>query len=350
MAGQARGASAVVTTLLLIACSASPSATATVASESIAASPTAAITPSPTPAYQPARVIARIPLPHPDPQTPFDDQTAITADAIWVADARGDYLVRIDLITNRVTTTVPIQPSALQAGDGQLWSLSPVGVAPEPATTALSRVDLPTGIVHEVAQVQPFSSFAVGLGAVWVLGASLMKIDPTTGSKLATWPSTATDVFVGCEALWTLWYSESGSFMTRINTNSGIGALVGTLPLTLDSEPKMISTPNSCWLVSRYGVQALVAGELAAPVLPPCCGDLTAAGDSLWLTAANGEIGRVDPKTGAILERWALPPEDLFLDPKGHSDWRLLSAGGTLWLLTGAQVVRFDISTGLAPQ
>lgn len=70
------------------------------------------------------------------------------------------------------------------------------------------------------------------------------------------------------------------------------------------------------------------------------------AGDTLWNTTASGLIQRIDPRTGAATgEAWQLPAEDLHRDPKGQADWRLLSAGGSLWLLGGDRIVRYDIPT-----
>jgi hypothetical protein len=334
----------VVATLALVACSANPSPSATSAAISTAPSATASATAVPTPDIHEAVVIARIPLPQPAPQTALEHQTAVTNDAIWVQGASGRQLARIDLATNRVTATIPIEPSALVAGDGQLWSISPVDVAPEPPAITLSRIDLATGAVREVAQIPSASTLAVGLGAVWVIAVTdLIKIDPTTGRTLATWPTLARDVFVGCGAVWNFGFSESGSFMAPVDVEAGPGGVVGTLPLTLQFRPNMFGSADSCWLVDDYGVHPFVGGELAEPVLPACCGELAVVGNSLWLTAPDGLISRVDAATGAVLERWAIPAQDLFLDPKGNPDWRLLSAGGNLWLLTGAEAIRFEI-------
>ncbi len=115
------------------------------------------------------------------------------------------------------------------------------------------------------------------------------------------------------------------------------------MPLTLESRPKMFGSADSCYLVDDYGIHPFVGGELADPVVSACCLTPEVVGNSHWLTDKDGVISRVDPASGAIVERWAIPARDLFLDPKGNPDWRLLSAGGDLWLLTGAEVVRFNI-------
>lgn len=333
----------VVVALALAACSTNPSPSAISTANSTVPSATASATVVPTPGIPEAVAIARIPLPQPAPQTALEHQTAVTNDAIWVQGASGRQLARIDLAMNQVTATVSIEPSALGFGDGQLWSFSPVDVAPEPPAITLSRIDLTTGAVSEVAQIPSASGFAVGLGAVWVIALTdLVKIDSTTGRKLATWPTLASEVFAGCDAVWTFGHSESGSFMAQVDAASGPGGVVGTLPETLQLRPRMFGSGDSCGLVDDYGIHPFVGGELADSS-PACCLKPAVVGNTLWLSAEDGVISRVDPATGAIVEEWAIPPQDLFLDPKGHPDWRLLSAGGDLWLLTGAELVRFDI-------
>jgi hypothetical protein len=159
--------------LLLTACTANSSPTATISAE---VSPSATSTAVPTPPYQTAAVVARVPFPHPDSQAPSIFRVAVTDGALWVADARGEYLVRIDLESNQVTSTVPTDTASLAAGDGRLWSIGPLSGAggPPPSTISLGRVDLVSGTVEVVAQV-PRGAVAVGLGAVWMLRTSPMK-------------------------------------------------------------------------------------------------------------------------------------------------------------------------------
>lgn len=320
--------------VVLTSCAVSPAPSASIGQPSA--------TPEPTSPYAPARVIARVLFPHPDPQTPADYQVAVTEDAIWVADARGAYLVRVDLALNRVTAITPIEPSALRAGDGQLWSVSPFDVAPSPPTLSLSRVDLATGTVEEVAKVRIWK-FAVGLGAVWALDEKLEKLDPATGRSIAAWPISAEDVAVGCGSLWT-WTAvdDQASTLSRIDPSSGTSldniALAGD-PIT----PAFLGTADACWLVGRKGVRAIVGSQLG-PQVEGCC-NLTAVGDSLWGIEGSGQIHQIDPVTGKTGNYWQLPSEDLAVNAKGSADWRLLSAGSSLWLLSGAEVVRYDIST-----
>ena len=69
------------------------------------------------------------------------------------------------------------------------------------------------------------------------------------------------------------------------------------------------------------------------------------AGESFWTSTDAGLIQQIDPVSGASIgHAWQLPGEDLPSNPK-FVDWRLISASGDLWLLTGAAVTHLDIAT-----
>jgi len=259
-------------------------------------------------------------------------------------------LVRVDLATNRMTAAPLIDPSALQVGDGRLWAISPADVAPSPSTATLSRISLATGDVQKVARIPYGQHFAVGLGAVWVLNDGLMKIDPQDGRILSVFATTGIEVLVGCGSLW-IWDLPSavGSVLRHVDPESG--RILGMLTLADDSKPTLIGTPDQCWLATRSGVQPVLDGT-AGPMVP-WGNRLTPVGDSLWgvlwSVVTGGYVRQIDPATGAASNYWRLPAQDLAVNAKGSADWRLLSAGGSLWLLNGAGLVRYDVSTALAP-
>ena len=70
------------------------------------------------------------------------------------------------------------------------------------------------------------------------------------------------------------------------------------------------------------------------------------AGDTLWSWSNNG-LQRIDPLTGGVVgPGWRLPDDDVrVVIPKIGSDWQLLSADGSLWLLRNDELIRYAIPT-----
>jgi hypothetical protein len=300
--------------------------------------------PVPTTEYRDAQVLARIPLPHPDVQTAIPEEVAVTDQAIWVADARSSHLVRIDLATNRVSADVAIEPAILAAGAAGLWMLSPWGEAPSPPTVDLSRVNLESGGVQVVAHIPTSGSLAVGLGGVWVMDDLLRLYDSATGHLLRQLPAAGLGVDVACGALWT-WQpggEQTGWLLERLDPATGHP--LAQIPLPDGVDFNLSDFDGLCW---TYGTGTLygIAPDGSVVVQAPA-GQAQIAGGTVWAWTTGGVVQRLDPRTGqGTGPAWRLPQQDLHQDPKGMPDWRLLSAGGSLWLLAGDEVVRFAIPT-----
>ena len=298
-------------------------------------------TPSAGADYRTAQVIARLPLPHPDAQTAFDERIAVTPEAIWVADASATYLVRIDVATNQVTS-VPIDPSSLAAGDAGLWMIGPVGGAPGPDTSDLSRVDLTTGRPTLVASIPPAGSIAVGLGGVWVADGDIRLYDPDTGTLLRSFPNPGLEIDAACGALWS-WDAPTptgGATLMRLDPQTG--EVLEEIPVPVMWHP-LVQIGDTCWI----GASPLIGiqpghGVVASYIL----GAIQVAGSTVWQWNTDGQVAQIDVATGNRTGPvWQLPAQDLHADPKGEADWRILSAGGSLWVLGGDQIVRYDIPT-----
>ncbi len=292
-----------------------------------------------------ADVIARLPLPHPDAQTASDGQTAVTSGAIWVADARGSYLVRIDVATNTVTD-VPIEPASLAAGDAGLWMISPVGGAPGPATMDLSRVDLTTGRVARVASVPPIGRIAVGLGAVWQAADDIRVYDPDSGTLLRSFPNPGIDIAVACGALWS-WgqpssASAGGAVLRRLDPQTG--TVLEAFPVPIEAH-RLVQRGDTCWTTDGSTLIGIQPGQ--GIVATHSLASIQIAGDTIWQWTSGGAVQQIDPVSGTPSGPvWQLPTQDLHVDAKGQPDWRILSAGGSLWVLNGDEIVRYAIPGG----
>ncbi len=296
-----------------------------------------------------AVVVARIALPHPYAQTAFDDQVAVTDDAIWIASLGGEaMLTRIDVTSNQVASDVTTGPALLSAGDVGLWMLSPWGGIPGPATMDLSRVDLQTGQPQLVAEVPPNVRMAVGQGGVWLADdGDLRLLDAASGEVIRAFGQPPNGISIACGALWgwDLPPSENDLQWTLSRLDPETGKRLDQIRLPDGVRQGLTEIDGLCWTYAGgelYGISPRDGSVISSTV--PRTSKLQVAGDTLWNTTASGLIQRVDPRTGtATGEAWQLPSEDLHRDPKGQADWRLLSAGGSLWLLGGDRVVRYDI-------
>jgi YVTN family beta-propeller protein len=131
---------------------------------------------------------------------------AVTPGAVWVANAGGDSVTRIDPQTNRlVGRPVPTgaSPQSLAAGGGSLW------VANHDERT-VTRIDLASGkVVADIPVPSEPHRVAYGAGAAWVGNwhdNSVSRIDPQTnrvvGSPIPIGPHHAGNLAVGAGSVW----------------------------------------------------------------------------------------------------------------------------------------------------
>ena len=324
---------------------ASPSSTPTAAS----ATPLASVGPLVAP------VVARISLPHPDAQTADEYQVAVTDDAIWIAGGgRESALTQVDVATNQVASDVRIEPALLSAAGSGLWMLSPWGFIPGPASMDLSRVDLQTGQPQLVAEVPANLRMAVGQAGVLLADGELRLLDAASGEVIRVIDGQPPNgISVACGALWgwDLPPSENDLQWTLSRLDPETGQRLDQIHLPDGVHQGLTEIDGLCWTNAGsdlYGISPRDGSVITSTV--PGTDKIQMAGGTMWSTSASGLIQRVDPRTGAPMgEAWQLPPEDQHRDPKGQPDWRLLSAGGSLWLLGGDRVVRYDIPASQDP-
>lgn len=313
--------------------------------------PTSVPTASPSSGALPITVLARIPFPFPDSQTPPEQAVAVVDGSIWIADASQDHLVRLDVASNQVLATVTIDPSDLIAGDGALWTLSPVGMTPGPARLTLSRVDL-TG--NQVVATDFPEIDAAGLGSLWAISqdTALAQIDPSTGNETKTWATIkGRDVEVGCGGLWIRSFTDTLSWFDPTTDTSGI-----PIDVSIDGAGRVHETASGCHVVlgnpgdTGTGVETGYVARIDETGIvsksPEISERVHIAGDTVWTSTLAGVIQQIDPLTATpIGHAWQLPTDELATNPK-FADWRLMSAGNQLYLLTPSSVTHLDVATG----
>lgn len=111
----------------------------------------------------------------------------VSPGAVWVANADSDSVMRIDPATNQVVATIAIpDATGVTVGLGAVWVVG--------ATGQVTRIDPSTNQIVTAIATQPTGgSIATGSGAVWVTNpgsegqadGSLTRIDPATNQVVA---------------------------------------------------------------------------------------------------------------------------------------------------------------------
>lgn len=341
--------------VLVSACAApgapKPAATETASlSPENSAAPATTVSPSMSPSstpIQPVEVLASVALPHPGPQSAPAEAVAVLGHTLWILDASQDFLVQIDLVGDRVVSTVPVPPSAIAAGDGRVLTISPVGLAgsaPPPLT--LDRVDPATGtlrLVRDDLDAPP--NIAVGLGSAWLAGNdTLVRVDPMTGQILAdrSIPG-ALAAAVACGKLWIQALGPGGASLDQIDPGTGRIIWQTAVPEgTLAPQ----AAAGACWLLEGDGrIAKLEPGAGIVNRTPPIGMTVQVAGDAFWETTWDGQLRKVDPTSGQPGgPTWQLPKADLPSNPK-FADWRLIGLDGDTWLLDATGVVKLGFGS-----
>lgn len=236
------------------------------------------------------------------------DWMVVTDDAVWVTSASVNHVVRLDAKTNQPTTVVTVSKpcSGLAAGFGSIW-------VPSCGSHSLVRVDAATGKIQAEIPVSPADSeggIAVGAGSVWMASdkkGMLARVDPVT-NKVATQidlPSGSYGLAYGEGAVWIS--STDHNLLTRVDPQSNklTSIPVGPRPRFLTVGGGSVWTLNQGdGTVSRVDVQSnkLVANIEAG--IPGPGGEIAYGEGSLWATAIQVPITRIDPSTNAVLQQW----------------------------------------------
>jgi hypothetical protein len=323
---------------------ASPSRTPTATPVS---TPTPVPTGSSSSGVEPVTVVARIAIPFPDSQTAPQQALAVVYGSIWIA--TPGHLVRIDPIANQVIATIRVEQSYLIAGDGALWTLSPVEMVPGPSRLTVS------GVLsrNEIIATDFPEIHAAGLGSLWAISqdTGLVQIDPSTGKETKAWAEIkGRDVEVGCGGLWIR------SFMDTLTWFDPTTGASGTpIDVSIGGAGRVHETASGCYVVlgnpgdTGTGVENGYVARIDETGIvnksPAISERVHIAGDTVWTSTLAGVIQQIDPLTAApIGNAWQLPTDELATNPK-FADWRLISAGSNLYLLTPASVTRVGLFT-----
>jgi YVTN family beta-propeller protein len=267
---------------------------------------------------------------------------------LWVTDADGHSVSRVDLDDRTVGQTVPVGsgPAGLAVAAGAVW------VANSRDGT-VSRIDRNTNtVVQRIPVGTNPTGVAAGAGAVWVANSgeqTISRIDPRSGrATTIDVHAEPTELAVGAGAVWMT--SSSTRTVSQLDPRSGRVVDV----IQVGGGPSGIAVGHGAvWVantldgtVSRIDPATTVVTETSAVGNGP---NAVAVGrDGVWISEQfGGVVDRIDPDTNRVVKRIAVGNRPTGLALAGGRLWvgaRASGAahrGGTLRVLGGAEAFDF---------
>lgn len=236
-------------------------------------------------------------------------------------------------------TTSSVQSPVQQSSASSTPNYAPTTPAPTPGHITM-RLEAGPGPVD----------VAAGFGSIWVTnhhGASVTRLDPSTGRVLATIPvgTQPASMTIGAGSIWTANYDGT---IGRINPTTNQSVSIGQFP-HLCGWPTVAG--GAIWVYvcdvdQPYVARVDIATGKTTATIPAGSNQSTLlwADDVLWMTTfPDGELLRLDPRTGAVLQRISLPGCPVL----GRQSY----AFGSLWVSLGfcsdnSEVLRLNPKTG----
>jgi YVTN family beta-propeller protein len=234
--------------------------------------------------------------------------------AVWVSNKPKDSVSKLDPKTNAVTATIPVgkRPcSGLASGFGSLWVPNCGDATTAPS---MSRVDLKTGEVTATIKTgvgNTEGSIATGAGSVWLITdakGTLARFDPATNTVVAeiyVSPGSYGLTF-GEDAVWVT--STEKSTVTRVDPHTNL--IVETIPV--GNAPRFIAAgAGAVWTlnqgdgsVSRIDPKTNKVAATIEVGVPGRGGDIAVGEGSVWVTAFDFPLSRIDPSTNTVVQQF----------------------------------------------
>ena len=218
-----------------------------------------------------------------------------TAESLWVGDCTTTTVVRVDLATGSVASTIDLPfdsiaaESSIAAGDGAVFALS--GHAP----LTIARIDQKTNAVTTFAAPPGARALRVGAGARWVSAdTELDRLNPATGAVEATIPVSAGARFLtfGEGSVWVM----SNDIVTRVDpvTNT----VAASIPVT----PMVV-----------FG------------------GDIAVGGGYVWARVSDVLVAKIAPATNTVVTRYGPPSGSGSVGADDQAVWISAHDVSSLW-------------------
>jgi YVTN family beta-propeller protein len=304
--------------------------------------------PPPRPGVKTAGV--KIPIERLKPQAVFpvpgspDWLAADELGAVWVSNKPKDSVSRFDVKTNTVAATVAVGKapcSGLVAAFGSLW-------VPNCGDQTISRVDLKSGAITATIRTtigDTEGSIAAGAGSIWLMidgKGTLARFDPATNAvvaEISVAPGSYGLAF-GEEALWVT--STDQSTVARVDPHTNLVAetiAVGKGPRFVAAGAGAVWTLNQGdGSVSRIDPKTNKAVATIEVGVPGRGGDIAVGEGSVWVTAFEFPLSRIDPSTNTVVQQFHGKGGDAVRVALG-SVWLSNLEAGNVWRIDPRRVV-----------
>lgn len=264
-------------------------------------------------------------------------------EAVWVSNKPKGSVARVDPKTNTVAATIAVgtKPcSGLATGFGSLW-------VPNCGDQTISRVDLKTGAVSATIPTaigNSEGSIVAGAGSIWMMTddkGTLARFDPATNSVVAEIyvPPGSYGLAFGEDAVWVT--STERSTVTRVDpqTNLVVETIaVGKAPRFIAAGGGAVWTLNQGdGSVSRIDPKTNKVAATIEVGVPGGGGDIAVGEGSVWVTAFEFPLSRIDPSTNAVVQQFYGKGGDALRVGLG-SIWLSNLAAGTVWRIDPRRV------------
>jgi YVTN family beta-propeller protein len=227
----------------------------------------------------------------------------------WVSNEPKDSVSRLDPASNGVTTiTVGKEPcSGLAAGFGSLW-------VPNCGDRTIARVDLKTSAVTATMRTgiaESEGSIVAGAESVWIMTdvkGTLARIDPATNTVVAEVyvPSGSYGIAFGEGGVWVT--STAHDSVTRVDPQTNL--IVETIPV--GKAPRFVAAGlGAVWTlnqgdgsVSRIDPKTNKVVATIEVGVPGGGGEIAAGEGSVWVTAFQYPLSRIDPATNTVVQQF----------------------------------------------
>jgi len=276
-------------------------------------------------------------------EVPGSPDWILVEDSVWVSNKPKNSVTRIDPKTNKVAGVINVgsKPcSGLAAGFGSLW-------VPNCGDQTLARVDLKTGNVTATIATGIADSeggVVTGAGSVWLITdkkGTLVRIDPDTNKVVAEirLPAGSFALAFGEKALWVTCTTQN--LLTRVNPETNL--IVESIPV--GKQPRFLAVGDGfVWTlnqadgsVSKVDVKTNKVVASVEVGVPGPGGDIAIGLGSVWVTAFEFPISRIDPASNKVVQQFAGDGGDAIRAGLG-SVWLSNLAKGTVWRIDPKRV------------
>jgi streptogramin lyase len=244
------------------------------------------------------------------------DWMVITDDGVWVTSAPKNTVTRLDPDTNFIAAIIPVgkKPcSGLTFGFGSVW-------VPNCGDKTVSRINVVTNKVSTTLQIPPAASeggIAASQHAVWLVTDAkgiLSRIDPNTNKVTAQIPvpPNSAGVAYGEGAVWVT--SPEKNLLTRVDPN--INQVTGTVEV--GPGPRFLTTgAGSVWTLNQGdGTISRVDAKTAKLIthiqagIPGTGGEIAFGEGHVWATVFQVPLTEIDPASNQVIKQWFGPGGD----------------------------------------